>query len=1343
MKEENLEKFVIVGIGASAGGLEAINEFFDHISANTGMAFIVVQHLSPDFKSLMDELLARHTKMPIKVVRKATPVRPNHIYLISNESNIILEGGVIKPLVRQDRHVINLPIDEFFHSLGETNKEHSVGVILSGTGTDGSRGISTIKEAGGLVFVQSPDSAQFDGMPKTAIDTGLVDNILPPYAIAESLMNLVKTDKVGYLLFLNPEDEEVQQHFLEILTAVRQQIGVNFDEYRRTTLFRRIEKRMFLTHFVTIREYAEFLKESAIEIDSLYKEFLIGVTRFFRDKEAFDLLNEKVIVPIIRKKKTHESFRIWIPSCSTGEEVYSIAMLIEEYLRKHKLVRNYKIFASDLDAHAISVAGSGVYNKNIINDIGIENASKYFNENISGELTISKNIRDKIVFTVHDALNDPPFINLDLVSCRNFMIYLKTEIQQRLLISFQFALNYEGYLFLGPSESLGKVKSAFKPVNERWNIFQNILKTKLTPSVLRTNEFQGMRRNRAMELIQKKTEQVFNPFATAEAIYTDWLVKNYVPICLFVKSNLEVLHINGDAETLLNFPKGPGSFNLMNMLEEDELLVFKNGIRKTSENEKTNIYKGISFRKKDKLYKVNLKFQPTEIKHVDETPILVEIDIVGESSVSNVKENLIVANESTYQKERLRTLELELKQAKNEKQNLVERLETMNEELQSSNEELLAANEELQSTNEELQSVNEELYTVNSELQGKVGELTTANNDMDNLLKATGIGTIFVDENLNIRKFTPAVKDQFKLMKSDIGRPITTFVNTFSKENIYADLKKVLKNAKKIEREIKDDYGKTYLMRLLPYRLDNDRTDGVVASFVDLSDLKKATVEATYLAKLFQAIFSHSETHILILSEDHIIKNINFVPPTYHLTKEEIMGQSYMDILPEESQIYVEKALHDLGNKPSITYSIPVAFPDREIRWFQNTLIALDDEDASRKYLLISRDETKLKNIEQTIRLNANIFEGIFQFAKEHFIILDLKGIIKEINYTADGFNKRKLIGQSIVDTSPPQYQKMVETGFNDVRLGKKGVFEYEIKIIAPDGFEHYYSSLMFPVFLNERVERIIVITRDLSDLRFSENKLKLANDNLESQLKEGSKELILKNQELEEVNTYLDSFVHGAAHDLRSPLAQMKGYLSLLPEIENKKDRDAATVELLDSAVRMERILNGLIELIDFKKNTEPVVRKFNLAKIYQETIDDLQPYIYKADAEFKADIPKKLTINYIGAYLNSIFFNLIHNAIKYRDYTRKLVVEITIRKEGEFIVFKIKDNGIGMDLNKYGHFLFKPFKRLTVQREGSGIGLSIINNSVRRNGGRIEVKSHINRGTTFEVYLKSYEIN
>lgn len=1335
------KELVTVGIGASAGGLGAINEFFDHIGPNTGMAFIVVQHLSPDFKSLMDELLSKHTKMPIEVIHRPTPVKPNHIYLISKESNIIIKDGVIRPVDRKDRHMVNLPIDEFFHALGQDQKEHSVGVILSGTGTDGSRGIGTIKEAGGLVLVQEPESAQFDGMPIAAIESGFVDNVLPPFAIAKSLMNLVKSNDMGYLLFLNPDDHAVERTFYQILDLVLSQTGVDFTEYRKTTLYRRVEKRMFLTRKNTIQEYIEHIKEKEVEIDNLYKEFLIGVTRFFRDEDAFDIVNTKVISKIVENKPRNEPIRIWVAACSTGEEAYSLAMLFQECLERIGINRKFKIFASDLDSHAISIASKGIYGREITDSIPPEYLDKYFTSSPQGELTVSKTIREKIVFTVHDALNDPPFINLDLISCRNFLIYLKPIVQQKLLVNFQFALQYEGYLFLGPSESLGKTKSAFDPVSERWNIFQNTLDSKLKPNQLTRNQLRERKRvdkKPAMRMVTYEEKII----PSNEDVYANWLMHQYVPLLMFVNEELDVLYINGDAERLLSFPRGPGAFNLNKMLGENELLVFKNGIRKTTENQKNNVYKGISFYKKEAAYKLDLSFQPITLRQIEEPTILITIKIVGEGKTAELDSKEVEeVDENIYHQERVKTLDLELRQIKSEKQNLVERLETTNEELQSSNEELLAANEELQSTNEELQSVNEELYTVNSELQGKVSELTMSNNDMDNLLKSTGIGTVFVDEMLNIRRFTPAIKQQFNLLPSDIGRPITTFVSTFTKEKIYEDFKKVLKNSKKIEREVIDDTGHPFLMRLLPYRLENRKTDGVVATFVDVEDIKAASKKAESLAEKFQFIFEISEDHISFYDSNWKMLDINVVPDGY--LKEEIIGQELLSLIPEKSHSYFEKAIKQLkktGEK--VHFNAPIVLPTGELHWYDQSLVPLTSKNGKDQYLLISKDITGLKLTEREINRKAAIFTGLFKYINAHITIMDKDGVIRDVNSTDAGFKKEDIIGKNVGDVAPtPENKKKVLNALKAIKKGEK-FHAYNSNFVSPKGKEYYFENSIFSVNSGKETEEIVIISRNITEAKNIEKSKEATRVDLASQVAERSKELTNINMELEEANSYLDSFVHGAAHDLRSPLTQMQGFLSLLPEIEEKDDQISAYSELNEAAHRMERILNGLVELIDFKKNVTPIVKSINIHQLYTNVLEDLKPFIDKAEATIKADIPKDLSIVYIKAFLNSVIYNLVHNGVKYRAYNRPLTIDIKAKKQKDFIVFQVTDNGIGMDMQRYGHFLFQPFKRLTVERPGTGIGLSIINNSVRRNGGKIEVKSRLDKGTTFTVFLKPYEM-
>lgn len=1334
--------FIIVGIGASAGGLEAINEFFDHIGPNSGMAFIVVQHLSPDFKSLMEELLAKHTQMDISVIREDTPVQPNHIYLISKENNIIIKDGIIKPVKRKDRHVLNLPIDEFFHSLGIDQRENSIGIILSGTGTDGSRGIATIKEVGGMIFVQEPESAQFDGMPKTAVDTGLADEILPPFLIAKTLMSLVKSNEIG-LLFLNPDDKTVSRHFYEILTLVGKQVGVNFLEYRKTTLYRRIEKRMFLTNKKKIQSYAKLIQDDSTEITRLYKEFLIGVTRFFRDKEAFDILETQVIPEIMETGK--HTIRIWVTACSTGEEAYSIAMLMQDYLDNHDMNRKYKIFASDLDAHAIDIASKGSFGREFTERIPSNFLKKYFHINLKGELSVSKTIREKIVFTIHDALNDPPFINIDMVSCRNFLIYLNPDIQQKLLVNFQFSLKTDGVLFLGPSESLGHTKTAFSPISERWNIFKNTLSTKLKPTNFYRQPLKERKRRPARPAIRNMAyeEIIVQP---SEDVFSNWLLQRYVPFLLFVNENLDVLYINGNAEQLLTFPRGPGAFNLSKMLEEDELLVFKNGIRKTQENQRTNLYKDITFRKNTTVFKIDLSFEPATIRQLDNPAYLISIKIKGVGEEISIKKakKVIVVDEKTYHKERVKTLDLELRQIKNEKQILKEQLETINEELQSSNEELIAANEELQSTNEELQSVNEELYTVNSELQNKVSELTLSNNDMDNLLKSTGIGTIFVDELLNVRRFTPAIKRQFNLVPTDIGRPITSFVNTFGKEKIYDDFKKVLTNNKKIEREVVDDNGYAFLMRLLPYQQENQQRNGVVATFVDIKDIKLASRKAESLAEKYKILFEHSEDRISSLSSNLEVLDVNHLPPHYNITKEEILGKSLIDLLPDRSKDHFQKALKKLEKtKKPVKLVMPLELGEDTVHWFEQTLIGLNIVIEEDKYLYISKDVTYQKTTEKELRRKAIIFSELFKHIKVHILILDTKGIIKDINFTGAGYRREDVVGQALSTIIPQDDAKININKALKAINGGADFYQFNLNFVTPDGEMNYYEDTFFPILIDGQLEEIILLVADITDKVVAEDYQSAMNEDLSQQVAARSRELKTINMELEEANSYLDSFVHGAAHDLRSPLTQMQGYLDLLPEVEDEGDRKAAYIELSDAAHRMERILNGLVELISFKKNISPISKNINLQDIYQEVVEDLKPHLNKANATINADISKDLNICYIEAFLNSVLYNLIHNAIKYRSYSRQLVIQVSAKEEGEFVIIKIRDNGIGMDLKRYGHFLFQPFKRLTVERPGTGIGLSIINTSVRRNGGRIEVSSFLDKGTSFTVYLKAYELD
>ena len=1206
----------IVGIGASAGGLKAITELFSNMANDTGLAFIVIQHLSPDFKSLMDELLAKHTSMPIQVIKGDTKVEANTIYLISSKSNIIIKEGIIKNVDRKPTSVLNLPIDIFFHSLGEDAKEKSIGVILSGTGTDGSRGICTIKEKGGVIFVQDPINAQFDGMPNAAITTNMVDSILSPTEIGVKISNFINNTGKDEKNLLDIKEMTDLELFKRILELVEKESNVNFMDYRQNTLVRRLEKRMYLNQTQNINEYYNILLKEKNEVIALFNEFLIGVTRFFRDQEAFNILKTDVIPSIFGLKNDKDQLRVWCVGCSSGEEAYSTAILLSEYLENHPSRKSYKIFATDIDKNAIKKAGIGVYPESIVSDVGNDYLERYF-VRINSGYRIKKSIRDNLVFTVHDALRDPPFINIDILICRNMLIYLNPKIQKKLLLNFRFALNYHACLFLGPSESISSIKRAFNPINVRWNIFKHVSKEKPLP----------FSREKVVKLLEKPQNTSLKNISThSNAVdytgnyqFEDFIAQEisqrYGPRSLFVDDKLNIIYINGDFKDILQFPRTFADLNLLSMLNSEEHLLFKNGVRRALQDKEPSVYKNVQIKRGKNVIEMDVQFFLFSNHEINISLAWIKFDIKNFGKQNEGDETKKIIKFDDYKSEKLSSMKYELNQVKREKQYLIEQLEAANEELQSSNEELLAANEELQSTNEELQSVNEELYTVNTELQSKINELIISNNDVTNLLKSTDIGIIFLDKELRIRKFTPALKDQFELEESDIGRPISNFTNSFS-QDINSEIRSVLINGLPIEREIKDQNDNSFLMRLLPYWTNEEELDGVVISFINLNEIKAARKAIDENANKYEAIFNHTNNVIMTLEKDGTIISIN-TDDEYVLHPKETVGTKFYEVPGSERQVRFDALSKLIENRKPTPY------------------------------------------------------ESSFDSAK-----------------------------------------------------GKK-----------------WYEGTLVPILQEDEVHSIILIAYDVTHYKLIEGELKNKSDDLEKELFLRNEDLEKANSELQEVNSYLDSFVHGAAHDLRAPLAQMKGMVNLLPKIVSKEQTDKVLDQFKKGVEHMDNTLSGLIELIEFQKNTAEMIAPVDLVQVFEEVKEQLTKELEEVEAEIETDFQYTGVINYIPAYIKSIFYNLMTNAIKYRNYAEQLKIEIAINKGEKFYEIKVKDNGIGMDLNRYDHLLFKPFKRLTAERTGMGIGLSIINSAIKKAGGRIDVASQLGKGATFTVYLLPME--
>lgn len=836
MPEIEPKDFYIVGIGASAGGLDAIQKLFDHIPSNTGIAFVIIQHLSPDFKSLMPELLAKHTSMSIFTADDQLEVYPNSIYLMHRNKNLVIKGNKLHLLEKAPKHSLNLPIDIFFQSLGEEYKEKSIGIILSGTGTDGSRGIKTIKESGGVILVQDPLSAQFNGMPNAAIASGLAEFIAEPEAMATVLQQIPNLDLAAELSN-NQSNDEI---FSNILDEIKIYVGIDFKQYKKNTLIRRIEKRMSLNNINALLNYYQLLKASVSEIELLKQDFLIGVTNFFRDKEAFDELKRTVIPALFANRLPTDIIRVWVVACSTGEEVYSIAILLDEYIQENQLKNDFKIFATDVDQYALQAASAGKFNVGVASEIDKMYLDTYFIKNVDS-IQIIKRVRDKIVFSNHNILKDTPFIRMDLVSCRNLLIYLKASSQQKVLSNFLFSLQRDGYLFLGSSESINESADEFKAISQRWRIFKNISKFKHTPNFespsLLTKEL----------LTKSPKELVYKISENADLAYLKFLTKKYSPSCIFFDKGFNILYIKGDAGKYLKFPEGMFQSNLLKMLGDGLGLLLQTMVSEIQESDKAILIKdSLVFKDQSPLsfnlylQKVNEAdgFKDTYLIHFEDTVIEIEKEI--EFSKVQVSE----LNEL-----KIKELEKSLIQNKNQLQFLVEELETNNEELQASNEELMASNEELQSTNEELQSVNEELYTVNFELQDKNRELNLLYNDVNNLFDSTDVGTLFLDSELKIRKFTPSLQKHFELNEQDIGRSISNFAAKFKEDvrlKMIKDAGLALEKMSTIEDEFKNDYNQYYIRRVSPFITIDKKVDGVVITFVDVTNLKNLynTLEA-------------------------------------------------------------------------------------------------------------------------------------------------------------------------------------------------------------------------------------------------------------------------------------------------------------------------------------------------------------------------------------------------------------------------------------------------------------------------------------------------------------------
>jgi two-component system CheB/CheR fusion protein len=918
--------FPIVGIGASAGGLAAFESFFSGMPADIepDMAFVLVQHLDPDHKSILTDLIRRYTRMQVFEVEDGMVVKPNCAYIIPPGRDMAFLNGTLQLLEPSAPRGHRLPIDFFFRSLAQDQHERAICIVLSGTGNDGSLGVRAIKGEGGMVMAQNPESVKYDGMPRSAIATGMVDYILPPVEMPLQLIAYV-LHAFGKLPPISSVIEpNIENGMKKICVILRAQTGHDFSQYKPTTLHRRIGRRMSVHQVDSMDDYIKYLQQAPIEVETLFRDLLIGVTSFFRDPEAFQALENHIIHKLFSVKSDDEVIRVWVPGCSTGEEAYSIAIIMQE---RHEVLKQNcraQIFATDIDSQAIATARAGVYPASIADDITPERLSRFFTaEPDSNAYRIHKNIRDMLIFSEQDVIKDPPFSKLDLISCRNMMIYMGGDLQKKLIPLFHYSLNPGGMLFLGTSETIGSFEELFTVLDRKLKIYQ------------RKEDFQIVydgRKKRAdlTQFIPPLSAEILPRTFRKKTISTrlplrelteQALLQQVVPASALVNETGNILYLHGRTGMYLEPAQGEtGIYNILKMAREGLRLDLAMALKKAVKLKEVIHCPDLRVKTNGNFTRVNLTIRPVAAgpETTLDTPLYL---VLMEEAVYFKTDKILQSVLDCADKDdvsgavktdpdtdsRIIALMNELKLKEEHLQAVNEQIESSNDELQSSNEEMQSVNEELQSTNEEmetskeeLQSVNEELATVNVELQTKVVDLSRANNDMNNLLAGTGIGTVFVDHALRILRFTPSVTRIINLIQSDEGRPVGHIVSRLvGYDHLVEDVQSVLDTLVSKEIEVQTTAGAWYTMRILPYRTLDNVIEGAVITFVDITEMKQAKEELIVSEIRYRRLFETAQVGMLILdAETGKIMNVN---------------PFLIKMLGYSEEQFVEKAIWEIG----------------------------------------------------------------------------------------------------------------------------------------------------------------------------------------------------------------------------------------------------------------------------------------------------------------------------------------------------------------------------------------------------------------------------------------------
>jgi len=1107
---------ITVGIGASTGGQEALEQLFTAMPSDCGLSFVVIMHLPPGGLSFLTEMLRRYTTMEVVTAEEGLPLRPNWIYVIPAGQAITVSNGLLRfeePGTAEMHH----PIDCFFRSLAAEAGPRAIAVILSGSGTDGSEGVKQVREAGGIVIVQEPDTAINPAMPKSAIASGAVDLVLAaekiPARIAEITQSRCRlSSQVCREITLNEE-------LRAIFSIVKAKTGHDFSSYKSNTVMRRIERRMIVNDMSGIGKYISLLRENAQEAQALCQDILIGVTSFFRDPEAFAILSERILPRLLAKRDPDDPLRIWHACCATGEEVYSMAMLVREYLNEHQLNVKVLIFASDIDEVAIAQARAGLYSDDAVAEVGEERLKTFFIRTTS-HWQVTKPLREMVVFAHHSLIKDPPFSRLDLLVCRNFLIYLNPDMQKRLIALFHQVLKPQGFLFLGSSETVGHQSDLFAPIDKKWKIFKRLESKRRSETLFPVTA--PVRR-------PPGTGRSTRPAATGEqelaAATERLLMERYCPPCVVVNNKYEVVHVTTRGNHFLEVPAGEPTRDILKMSREELRPALRAAIYKAFSDQKQVVFRGAKIDAgKEQATEVNIVVEPIDtqpsigmmvmvIFEQVATPTALSAHTIGEETFSgdeSSREMLVRQLEEQLRitHDQLQATSKQLESSNEGFMSANEELMSINEEFQSANEELQSSNEELETSKEELQALNEELVTVNAELQGKLEELNQANSDIENLLTSSEIATLFLDRQLTIKRFTPAMAGIFNLIPADVGHPFRHLAGTIDWPGLGRDAQMVLEKLVPIEREVTAvEDGRSYIMRVLPYRTTDGRVDGIAVTLIDITERKRAEEAHARLA----ALVDSSDDAIIAKDLNGIILSWNSGSERlFGYRADEVIGKPITQILPPELQEEEEEILQCLAAGERIDHfeTVRLAKDGRQVEVSVTASPIMDSQGRIIGASKIARDITERKLAERTLRRAKEEWERTFASVPDLITILDNQHRVLRVNEAMArrlGLKPEECAGlpcyEAIHGTSaPPSFCPHSRT----IEDGHKHTEELHV-----DRFEGDFIVTTTPL-LDEKGERIgsVHIAHDITERKRMEDALKQLNEELENRVAERTAEL-------------------------------------------------------------------------------------------------------------------------------------------------------------------------------------------------------------------------------------------